>query len=146
MGLKIWMRAVGVLYLVLALPNLLLLVDPAGGLALKYPDLGLAPFSPVGRELGETWAMYGLDLAVIGVALLVFSRRPAAHVGLIWTVIGLDVVRGVADDIYDLARGGSVAFYVAFIVLHLAVVVTGVMLLRRRSSARGGVIDETAVA
>jgi hypothetical protein len=46
-------------------------------------------------------------------------------------VVALEIVRGILDDIYMIARGYSAAIYVGFIVLHLVIIVTGMAFMRR---------------
>jgi len=69
--------------------------------------------------------MFGLEVFVIGVALLYFSRQPARNVALAWTVIALEVVRSIVDDVYLLVRGADPGFYGVWIAIHLIIIVSG---------------------
>lgn len=137
--LQRWMRIVGSFYVALGLFNTPPVI--AARFPAQYPDLGVTVDSMPAQTLVDVWFMFGLEVAVIGVALLIAARNPARHLALVWTVLALEVVRGIADDVYMLARGYEVAFYVIWIVLHAVIVVTGLLALRRaqllpRASAR----------
>ena len=127
--LQRWMRIVGSLYVALGLFN----TPPvtAARFPAQYPDLGVTVDSMPAQALVDVWFMFGLEVAVIGVALLIASREPSRHLALVWTVMALEVVRGIADDLYLLARGYEVTPYVIWIVVHAAIVVTGLWALRR---------------
>jgi hypothetical protein len=128
-GLKLWMRIVGAFYVVMGLFNTPWIIEAR--LTTQYPNLGVAADSNAARALVDTWFMFGLEVMVIGVALLYFSRDPARHIALVWTVIGLEIVRGIVDDLYLIARGYDVAIYSGWIVIHLIIIVTGLVALRR---------------
>ena len=127
--LQRWMRIVGGFYVLLGLfntPPVIVARFPA-----QYPDLGVAVDSMPAQALVDVWFMFGLEVAVIGVALLIAARNPARHLALVWTVLALEVIRGIADDLYLLVRGYEVAPYVIWIVVHTAIVGTGLWALRR---------------
>jgi hypothetical protein len=133
-GLKLWMRIVGAFYVVMGVFNTPWIIEAR--LTTQYPNLGVATDSNAARALVDTWFMFGLEVMVIGVALLYFSRDPARHIALVWTVIGLEIVRGIFDDLYLLARGYDVAIYSGWIVIHLIIIVTGVVAVRRDARGR----------
>lgn len=141
-SLQRWMRAVGGFYLLLGLFNTPPVISAR--LPSQYPELGVAVTSAPAQALVDVWFMFGLEVAVIGAALLLFSRSPLQHVALVWTVIGLELVRGVFDDLYLIARGADPVFYGVFALVHLAIIVTGVVLTRRAqhgSQRRLGTVD-----
>jgi hypothetical protein len=74
--------------------------------------------------------LFALELLVLGAFLIVASFRPAWHEPLVWLVVALGVVRGVVDDVYMIAAGYPPAMFVGFIALHLAIIVSGLLLLR----------------
>jgi hypothetical protein len=127
--LQRWMRIVGGFYVALGLFNTPPVI--AARFPAQYPDLGVAVDSMPAQALIDVWFMFGLEVAVIGVALLVTARNPARHVALVWTVLALEVVRGIADDVYLLARGYEVMPYVIWLVVHAAIIATGLLALRR---------------
>lgn len=131
--LKWWMRIVGGFYVLLGLFNTPLIIEAR--LPTQYPDLGVSSDSVAARALIDTWFMFGLEVAVIGIALLVFSKNPLQNVALIWTVIGLELVRGVIDDMYLIARGYDPVFSTGWILIHVVIIVTGVLFLRSSRTA-----------
>lgn len=140
--LRRWMRIVGGFYVLLGLFNTPPVI--AARFPMQYPDLGVAVDSSPAQALIDVWFMFGLEVAVIGVALLVAARDPARHLALVWTVLALEVVRGIADDLYLLARGYEVAPYVIWIVVHTAIIVTGLVVLRHAELLpRGGTRRDT---
>jgi len=60
---------------------------PSGTLALANRG------DPLAKFVVDTWRTFGLEVAAIGVALLVFSRRPEQARGIAWTVLGIEVMR-----------------------------------------------------
>ena len=127
-SLKWWLRIVGAFYLLLTLMNLwFLFFNPKViGDQLPFPanDLTIRAFS-------DAWLTFILELGVIGAMMMYAARDPAKSIILVQTVIALEVVRGILDDIYLIARGYDLGGYLAFIVLHLIIIVTGVLFLRR---------------
>lgn len=139
--LQVWMRTVGGFYVVLGLfntPPVIVARFPA-----QYPSLGVAIESRPAQALLDVWFMFGLEVAVIGVVLMIAARDPVRHIVLVWTVLALEIVRGIADDLYMLTRGYDVAPYVIWIALHTVVVASGLWALRR---AQLHMLDEPAWA
>lgn len=130
--LKWWMRLVGGFYIFLAVINL----PPvrANGFLSMFPELAGQQILLAFELLIDTWVMFGLELGVIGVMLIVFSRAPLQALSLVYTVIGLEIVRGVLDDIYMITRGYPVGFYIGFIAVHLLIIVTGLAFSRQRAT------------
>lgn len=135
-ALKWWLRIVGVVYVALGLGFL-----PALNAA-RLPRLLPGFDAPVGRvafrALLDYTLMFGLDLVVIGAFLLVAARSPQRAAPVVWLVLALELVRGIFDDVYMLAQGYSPPIYVGFIVLHVAIIVTGLVSLRRLRLDEGG--------
>jgi hypothetical protein len=129
-----WMRLVGSFYVLLGVFNTPLIIEAR--LSAQYPNLDVSAESVAARALIDTWFMFGLEVGVIGIALLYFSRNPIQNTALVWTVLGLEVIRGVVDDMYLLARGYEPGIYVGWIVIHLIIIVTGVLALRAAHSAK----------
>ena len=130
-GTKLWMRIVGALYVALAFGMTILRLPirvegPPGAL-----DLAAAG-DPMARFVVDTWFTYGVELGVIGSALLIASRLPDRARALIWTVIAIEAVRGIGIDIYKLARGYEVAPMVIWMLVHGVIIATGVRCLRQQ--------------
>lgn len=128
--LKWWMRVVGGFYLFLAVMSLPSI--RANGFLSMFPELADQQTTLAFELLIDAWVMFGLELGVIGVMLIVASRAPFQALSLIYTVIGLEVVRGIVDDIYMIMRGYSVGFYIGFITVHLLIIVTGLVFSQQR--------------
>jgi hypothetical protein len=128
-GLRRWMRGVGAFYLLVALFN----TPPAiaARFPVQYGWLDLEVGAASAQALIDVWFMFGLEVGVVGLALLLSARDPRRHVALVWTVLGLELVRGVADDLYLLVRGYDLATYVTWIAIHAVVIATGLRALHR---------------
>jgi len=129
-----WMRVVGVFYLLQFVMMAVVrapirAVGPRGALA--QAEAG----EPLAKFLVDTWLTFGLEVGAIGAALLVASRYPRQARGVAWTVLGIELTRGILNDVYLLARGYRVSVYAIWIVVHTLVIVTGLRCLRM---ARGG--------
>lgn len=127
--LKWWFRVVGVIYVLLGIGFVPFI--NATRLELMLPGFD-APVGGVAyRGLLDFTFMFGLDLLVIGAFLLFASRNPLHHVSVVWLVVALEIVRGIFDDVYIIARGYTAPFYIGFIVVHLLIIVTGYLFLRQ---------------
>ena len=134
--LKWWMRVVGVFYLILGI-GFVPFINEAR-LPLMLPTFSAQPNSVEYKALIDWTFVFGLDLLVIGAVLIYASRDPLKNVILSQTVILLELVRGVLDDIYYSSRGYvSVGFYVGFIITHLIIIVTGIVIIRQASAEAG---------
>ena len=126
-----WFRGVGVFYLFLTVVNLYAIFVNTQFLKLDIPF----PVDDTGFRVAlDFWLTFVLDLLVVGAFMLWASRNPLKHLNLVWLVLWLEVIRGVADDFYLIARGYSAAFYTGFTVVHLVIIVTGFILVRQAST------------
>jgi hypothetical protein len=67
--------------------------------------------------------------------------------GSIYTVLGIEITRGVIADFYEIVRGEHVAGYLVWIVIHSTVLLTGVHCLRdarRRSTTSSSMASAAA--
>ncbi len=135
-SLKWWFRIVGAVYMLLGLGFLPTLN------AARLPQLLPGFDAPTGgvayRALLDYTLMFGLDLFVIGAFLLAAARAPQRYVPVVWLVIALEVVRGILDDLYMLARGYAAPIYLGFIVLHVIIIVTGIVSVRQLQAEERG--------
>ena len=125
-----WMRIVGVLYLFMAFVSIVLRIP----IRVEGPEgvmTRAAAGDPTARFAVDTWVMFGLYMGAIGAALLVASGVPEQARVLAWTVLGLELVGGTGTDFYKLARGYRKAPPISWIVIHSAVIVTGLLCLRQ---------------
>ena len=125
-----WLRSVGILYLVM-----FILVA-----ILRLPIKELAPpgtldqasaGEPISRFLVDTWMTLGLEYLAIGAALLLASRIAERAAPLVWTVLAIELVRGIGTDLYMLARGYAVAPHLVWVAVHAIVITSGIAMLRR---------------
>lgn len=138
--LKWWMRIVGGLYLLLFVGTLPPISMPTQSRIGQYPGLAELTNTIAFELLVETWFMFGLELAVIGVMLLYAAREPLKNLILAQTVIGLELVRGVVDDLWLIATGHPAGLLIGFLVLHALIIVPGVIFIRqaKREAAPAG--------
>lgn len=100
-------------------------VGPEGTLALASAG------DPMARFAVDTWITFGLEVGAIGIGLLIASRMPEQARALVWTIIAIELARGIIDDIYMLSRGYQPAVYLTWMAIHTFVIVTGLLALRR---------------
>jgi hypothetical protein len=125
--LRWWMRAVGVLYLIKFVAVVVLRAPVRG----QAPDaIGLAAGGDqVAGFLLDTWVIFGLEMAALGVALLLASRGPERARALGLAIVAVEI-SGVIADVYQLARGHDAAIPVTWIAIHGIVIATGLAALR----------------
>lgn len=122
---------VGALYIVNGVFLGVSYLVPAAGEATVGARVSDAELSgPMYEFALDTWLMFGFELLVVGAALLWASRDPWAHRVLAGTVIALEAVRGILDDLVWIARGYPAVPYIAWIVLHAVVITTGLLAFR----------------
>ena len=126
------MRIVGTLYLFLFIAAAFLRLPiqaegPPG--ILDHAAAG----DPTARFVVDTWVVLGLELGVIGAALLIASRFPAKATAVVWFVIGNELFWGIGSDIYKLARGYAATVPVIWILIHSVIIGTGLFVLRQSS-------------
>ena len=129
--LKWWFRVVGGFYLLLTAMNLWALF--LGGTQM-FADILPAPMNTDAlavRAFGDAWMEFVFELGVLGAMALVASREPAKNRIMAWVIIWAEVFRGIVGDVIWITRGYDAASYAIFIVIHLAIVVTGVMFVRQ---------------
>ncbi len=129
--LKWWMRIVGGFYLLLFVGTLPAISFPTQSRIGPYPGLAELADTVAFELLVETWFTFGLELAVIGVMLIYASRDPVRNIILSQTVIGLELVRGIVDDLWLIATGHPAGFLIGFIVVHIVIIVPGLIFMRQ---------------
>ncbi|RMH01650.1 MAG: hypothetical protein D6706_01585 [Chloroflexi bacterium] len=124
-----WFRIVGAFYFLLGVG----FFPPINEARLPFILPMDAPETSIAYKAVIDWTFtFGLDLLVTGAFLLYASRNPLKHLNLVWLIIWLEAIRGIADDIYHISRGyTSVPFYIGFIVVHFIIIATGFTLVRQ---------------
>lgn len=133
-----WMVGVAVIYLLLFVNLASLILMPWRLLQLS-PAFD-APLSSVAAQATiSTLLMFGLDLAMIAAVLFWASRNSPEHVSFVWLVIGFELVRSIADDLYLLLFRDYIVetVHYGFSGLHVVIIVSG-YLTNRSAMAIGG--------
>jgi hypothetical protein len=128
-GLKTWLLMVGGFYILLGIG----FFPPINEARLPFMlPIDVLPETVAYKAVIDWTFTFGLDLLVIGGYLVYASREPLKHINLVWLVIWLEAIRGVANDIYYIFRGyASVPFYIGFIVVHVIIIATGLRVARQ---------------
>ena len=73
--------------------------------------------------------MFGLELGLIGLMLIVASRAPYWALSLIYPIIAIEVVRNILNNFDMIGPDNPLGFYTIFIVIHLLILVMGAAFL-----------------
>lgn len=140
--LRRWMQVIGVFYVV----NFVMMAvvrapirtfGPPGTLAQADDGDALAEF------VVGTWTIFGLEVLAVGVVLLAATRRGELARGAIYTVLAIEVSRGIVADLVMIARGTNQVGYLIWIAIHSTVIATGVLAMRA-SNRRSEMHADTA--
>lgn len=127
--LRQWMQIVGTFYVL----QFVMLVFVRAPIRTFGPE-GTLDRAERGDALAEfvvdTWTFFGLEILAVGMVLLLATRRSQLAVGAIYTVLAIEISRGLIADAYQIARGVHVGGYLVWIAIHSTVLVTGVLALR----------------
>lgn len=130
-----WMRVVGILYVLNGVALVGMYLTPAiRGALLDQAVPGADPTHPLAEWGMEIWLMFGFEMLVVGAAVVVASRNAWANRILAYTVLGLELIRGIVDDVVWIAKGYPPGVYVAWMIFHSILILTGVLALRRAHS------------
>ena len=130
-----WFRIVGLVYVALGVTFIPLF--NTGRVDFLVPGFDGAVGGAAWNGFVDFTFMFGLEEIVLGSFLVFASFRPRWWEPLVWLLVAFSVVRGIGHDFYMIASGYSVVSNLAFAAFHLALIVTGVLFLRRwRRGAR----------
>ena len=133
--LKWWFTIVGAFYLLLALMNMyFVLFDPTGMSSMTKFPFAVAPDTTMAFVDG--WSPFAFEVLGIGTFMLWAARNPRRYLGAVWLLVWLELLHGVLDDIYLIARGYDAGGYIAFIAIHLVIIVTGVLFGRQAEAEK----------
>ena len=127
--LKLWLRVVGVFYLLQFVMNVFVLA-PIRAMGPKGALDQAAAGDPLARFLVDTWVIFGLEVGAIGVGLLLAARQVEQSKVLVWTIIAIELARGIIADIYMISRGNDLTVSAIWIFIHSVVIITGLLVLR----------------
>src|SRR6266545_7060236 len=102
--LRWWLRIVGALYVVDFVMKTFVKAPIRSVGRADVLDLAAAG-DPAARLAVDTWVGFGLETGAVGLVLLIASRTPEIARPLVWVVIAIELLRGLAFDSYMLARG-----------------------------------------
>ena len=97
-------------------------VDPA----LFAGNLPYPADAAVVKAFVHGWSPFAFEVVGLGTFMLWAAANPRKYLGAVWLIVWLELLHGVLDDIYLIANGFSAGGYIAFIVVHLIIIVTGV--------------------
>ena len=127
--LKLWLRVVGVFYLLQFVMSVFVFA-PIRAMGPKGALDQAAAGDPLARFLVDTWVTFGLEVGAIGVVLLLAARQAEQSKVLVWTIIAIELARGIVADIYMISRGNDLTVAAIWIVIHSVVIITGLLVLR----------------
>ena len=130
-----WMRVVGLLYVLMFVMAAIVKAPVRAEGPPGVLDLASAG-NPVARFVVDTWVTLGLELGAVGVALLVASRVPDQARALVWTVCGMELAAMIAD-VYKIARGYEASVPVTWMIIHTAIIATGLRAMKDAPPALG---------
>ena len=128
--LKWWLRLVGGFLLFLALLSLPPIQTNAFVSVFSNP-LG-EPIVPMFGLLSDTGIMFGLELGMIGLMLIVAAGAPWQALNLAYPILVLEVIRDILDDVSTIGHDHTARFYSVFIRIHLLILVMGLAFLKQR--------------
>ena len=127
--LRRWMQITGAFYLL----QFVMLVFVRAPIRTFGPT-GTLERADRGDDLAEfvvdTWTFFGLEILAVGLILLLAIRRGELALGAIYTVLAIELSRGIVADLYQIARGVNVGGYAVWVAVHTTVLLTGIHCLR----------------
>ena len=124
-----WFRIVGVWYLLLGLMNIYMMF--LGSTDYLVQNLPFPADEWAIRDFVDGWSPFLFEMFGIATFALWASRKPGSHFSSVLLLVWLEFTHGVLDDIFLIARGYDAGGYIAFIVIHLIIIVTGVVFVRQ---------------
>jgi hypothetical protein len=127
-----WLRIVGGFYLLLALMNMYFTFSGAQQIIrdrLPFPADAVAV-----QAFIDGWSPFAFEMLGLATFMLWASRDPLKYLGAVWLIVWLELLHGVVDEVYLIARGYDALSYIAFIGIHLAIIVTGILFARQAST------------
>ncbi|NYF10256.1 hypothetical protein HDC94_001412 [Leifsonia sp. AK011] len=125
-----WFRIVGLIYLALGvtfIPSI-----NSGRVETLVPGFDGAKGGPAWDGFLDYLFMFGLEEIVLGAFLIaVASMRPARYAPLVWLLVAFSMIRGIGHDLYMIASGYSIITNLVFVALHVAIIVSGMIIVRR---------------
>jgi hypothetical protein len=83
------------------------------------------------RAFVDGWSPFLFEMFGIATFALWASRNPSNYISAALLLVWLEFTHGVLDDIFLIARGYEAGGYIAFIVIHLIIIATGLAFARQ---------------
>lgn len=126
--LKWWFRIVGGFYLLLALMNMYFTFS--GNQQIIRDTLPFPADAIAVQAFIDGWSPFAFEILGLATFMLWASRDPRKYLGAVWLIVWLELLHGVVDDIYLIARGYDAMSYIVFIVIHFIIIGTGIAFAR----------------
>jgi hypothetical protein len=135
---KLWLRIIGIFYLLLVAMNFYFLVANLDVISDTIPF----PVDENGvRAFVDAWFTFIFALAALGAVALYASTKPERAAMLVLAVVAGELSYGVGGDIWLISRGYDATSYIPFSMLHLIFAVTGIFLLRGELKERAAPVS-----
>lgn len=131
--LQWWFRAIGVWYLLLGLMNIYMMF-----LGDTQYLIDMLPFPAnewAVRAFVDGWSPFLFEMFGIALFALWASRSPGKYISAALLLVWLEFTHGVLDDVFLITRGYAAGSYIAFIVIHFIIIVTGIVFSRQAQTA-----------
>ncbi|NUQ83701.1 MAG: BphX family protein [Anaerolineales bacterium] len=128
--LKWWFRIVGVFYLLLTFINL----PGYFNYELFASSLPYTAGENAARAFADGWGYAVFEMFGMGVFLLWASRNPLKNVSVVWLAIWLEILHGIGYSAYLIAVGFDPTLQSGFIVVSLAIIITGFLFARQTAT------------
>lgn len=118
--LKWWFLILGMWYLLLSLMNLyMMFLGGEQGQKLLIDSIPFPANEWVVRAFVDGWSPFLFDMIGIATFCLWASRSPRKYLGAVWLIVWLELLHGILDDMFLIARGYDAASYIGFSFIHL---------------------------
>jgi hypothetical protein len=142
--LQWWFRIVSVWYLLLFLMNIYVMF--LGSSQYLAETLPFPADEWAIRAFVDGWSPFLFEVFGIATFALWASRKPAKYAGAALLLVWLEFTHGVLDDLFLIARGYDATGYIAFIVIHLIIIATGIWAVRQAEGERETAVPPTLAA
>jgi hypothetical protein len=132
--LQWWFLIVGVWYLLLTMMNIymMFLGDPQ----ILKDNIPFPADVWALRAFVDGWSPFLFEMFGIASFALWASRKPTKYISAALLLVWLEFTHGVLDDIFLIARGYDAGGYIAFIVIHLIIIASGLWAVREAETEK----------
>ncbi|HRQ36888.1 MAG TPA: BphX family protein [Chloroflexota bacterium] len=127
--LQWWFRVIGVWYLLLFMMNIYMMF--LGSQQYLIDSLPFPTDQWAVRAFVDGWSPFLFEMLGIATFALWASRKPGKHTSAALLLVWLEFMHGVLDDLFLIVRGYEASGYIAFIVIHLIIIASGLWAVRQ---------------